>query len=142
MPLREFELSSNDAQYDNLVHFIGESNGQLTYLTGYLTYLHTTDKVETCESICRNGFVFEIFEKTTDYVHDIASLRYMLSIRRHYGDYTIVIQISKEITDYESISRKTIDDNGSELFILPPHYIKGYYNRISSGIVHNPLFRK
>jgi hypothetical protein len=104
-------------------------------------FLHTTNSLEKAESICHNGFVYSQFDKTTDYVCDIITLAYMLNIRKHYGDFTIVIQIDHSITNYAEISIKEYDVEGEEIFILPPQYIKGYYNRTNHEIIPNPLFK-
>ena len=121
--------------YQNLIDFICAENG-------YLSFLHTTNTMEKALSICKNGFVFMQFNKTSDYVCDLITLAYMLNIRKHYGDFTVIIQISNLITDYEEISIKEIDGEGEEVFILPPQYIKGYFNRITNEIFANPLFKK
>jgi hypothetical protein len=123
------------SKYQNLVDFIGEESG-------FFSFLHTTNSVENAISICENGFRFKKFDKTSDYVCDAVTLAYMLNIRKHYGDFTVVIQISKDIPQYEKISKMEYDDESEEIFILPPQYIKGYYNRITNEIVANPLFKK
>ena len=124
-----------ESKYQNLVDFIcGES--------GYFNFLHTTRTEENALSICLNGFRFKKFDKTSDYVCDAISLAYMLYIRKHYGDFTVIIQINKNITHYEAMSEKELDDEGEERFVLPPQYIKGYYNRITNEIIANTLFKK
>ena len=138
MTLTEFSTESKydyENKYQNLIEFIGESQG-------YNNFLHTTKTEENTKSICQNGFRFELFQKTTDYVGNVAALVYMLSIRQPYGNFTIIIQISSSIRDYESISEMTTDDEGNEIFILPPQYVKGYYNRTTREIFPNPLFKK
>lgn len=34
------------------------------------------------------------------------------------------------------------DDEDEEVFILPPQYIKGYFDRTTNEIFTNPLFKK
>lgn len=121
--------------YQELVDFICDE-------AGYFSFLHTTDTVEKARSICKSGFRFKKFDKTSDYVCDAITLAYMLSIRKHYGDFTVIIQINKNIAYYEEISEMEYDDEGDEVFILPPKYIKGIYNRITNEIFTNPLFKK
>ena len=121
--------------YQELVDFICEKQG-------YFTFLHTTNSIEKALSICKNGFRFQKFDKTSDFVCDSVTVAFMLSIRKQYGDFTVIIQISTHITHYESISKKEYDEEGEELFILPPQYIKGHYNRITNEIFQNPLFNK
>ena len=110
--------------------------------TGYFRFLHTTNSIERARSICENGFRFKDFNKTSDYVCDPITLAYMLNIRKHYGDFTVIIQINKNITSYVEISEKEYDDEGDEVYVLPPQYIKGFYNRRTDEIYANPFFRK
>src|SRR5271157_3039005 len=95
-------------RYQNLIDFIGDESG-------YFSFLHTTNTVE-------NGFRFKKFDKTSDYVCDAVSLAYMLNIRKHYGDFTVIIQISKDVPHYEELSAMEYDDESEEVFILPPQY--------------------
>jgi hypothetical protein len=134
MPIKEFEVR-NSEKHQDLVRFIGES-------IGYLTYLHTTDTIEKAKSICNTGLRFEIFQKTVDLVNNVDSLEYILMIRKPYGNFTVVIQISKSIKNYESISKESTDEEGNEIFVLPPQHIRGYYDRTTKEIFANPLFRK
>lgn len=122
-------------QYQELVDFICEKGG-------YFSFLHTTNTVEKARSICDNGFQFKKFDKTSDFVCDSVTVAFMLNIRKHYGNFTIIIQIGTHITHYESICDVEIDDEGEDVFILPPHYIKGYFNRVTNEIDANPHFRK
>lgn len=136
--LKEFSIKVSDEsekKYRNLINFIGES-------PGYLNYLHTTNSEENAKSICKNGLRYEIFYKTVDNINSVVALIYMLNIRKPYGNFTIVIQIDSSIKDYESISEKTTNEDGDEIYVFPPRYIKGYYDRITNEIFTNPLFEK
>jgi len=136
MPLKEFEITNTtktNIKYQSLIDFIGESKG-------YSIYLHTTDTVENAKSICENGLEFKDFDKTTDSINSVDALVYNLNIRRDYGNFTVIIQISGNISNYETISRKGYDKNNEEIFILPPQYIKGYFDRTTYKIFANPLF--
>lgn len=138
MPLKEFSVkitTPEQTQYQNLINFVGESEG-------YLTYLHTTNNEQIAKEICQKGFQYRTFEKTTDLVNNVDGLVYMLGIRNPYGNYTVIIEIKNTIQDYDAISKKSIDEEGEEVFILPPQYIKGYYNRTTRQSTPNPLFRK
>jgi len=137
MPLKEFSLETAETQteYQNLIQFIGESSG-------YYIYLHTTNSTENAVSICQNGFRYIEFDKTTDYVNNVDGLIYMLGIRKPYGNFTIIMQISASIKDYDMISTKGVDEEGEEIFILPPQYIKGYYDRTTKKVYPNSLFKK
>lgn len=136
MPLKEFDtvISPNSAKYQELINFIGNS-------TGYLIYLHTTNSEEVAKSICSKGFQFEDFPKTTDYIGNADGLIYMLNIRASYGNFTIIIQLRNGVNP-ESISKKSTDGDGEEIFILPPQYIKGYYDRATKKIYSNPQFKQ
>ena len=120
-------------KYLSLIEFINECKE-------CFSFLHTTNTLEKALSICKNGFIYMQFDKTTDYVCDVVTLAYMLNIRKHYGDYTIIIQISTQITSYIEISNKEYDVDGEEFYVLPPKYIKGFYNRNTHEIIANPLF--
>jgi len=132
--IESFNATTTDNRYKNLIEFIGKPS-----YYGYLTYLHTTNSVDNANSICKNGLKFEEFRSTTDEVNDEISLIYKLLIRKQYGNFTIIIQINENIRDmsYESISQPSDE----ETFILPPQYIRGYYNRETKEIVENPLFK-
>jgi hypothetical protein len=138
--INEFDLSTvqrTDAYY-NIVEFIGES-------IGYSNYLHTTNSEEIAKLICSNGFKFEIFQKTTDFVNNIEGLKYRLNIRKVYGNFTVIFQINRSIpNDYESISKKLTEkgEENADIFLLPPQYIKGYFNRTTKEIFANPSFKK
>jgi hypothetical protein len=131
--LQMAEIPTTD--YRELINFICEANE-------YSNFLHTTNIVEKAKSICENGFQFKNFNKTTDYVCDRDSLAYLLNMRKAYGNFTVIIQISNKITNCEAICEKEYDEEGEEVFILPPKYIKGYYDRITNEIFANPLFKK
>jgi hypothetical protein len=137
MPINEFDITSeeNQSKYENLINFIGESQG-------YSFYLHTTNSEENAKSICQTGLRFEIFQKTADYINNVNGLVYMLDIRKPYGNFTIIIQINSSIKNYESVSKKNTNENGEEIFILPPEYIKGYYDRTTRKIFANSSFKK
>lgn len=125
-------LTSNNQE---LVDFICEGSG-------YFSFLHTTNTVEKARSICESGFKFKKFDKTSDFVCDNVTVAFMLNIRKQYGDFTVIIQIRSYITHYEPICKMEIDDECEEVFILPPQYIKGYYNRVTKEIYENPFFKK
>lgn len=128
-------ISDVHHKYQELIDFIMDCNN-------CTSYLHTTGSLENAQSICSNGFVYNQFDKTTDYVCDMVTLAHNLNLRKHYGDYTIIIQINRKITSYNSISAREYDVEGEEVYVLPPRYIKGFYNRHTHEIFLNPLFAK
>jgi len=138
--IKEFDISTVEKtdKYYNLIEFIGEN-------IGYLNFLHTTNSEENAKLICQTGLRYENFKKTTDFVNNVDGLVYMLDIRKQYGNFTVIIQINRNIpNNYESISKKITnkDEDGEKIFILSPQYIKGYYNRITKEIFANPSFKK
>jgi len=138
IPLKEYDFNSIERQveFQNLINFIGEPNG-------YKNYLHTTDSIENAKAICQNGLIYDQFEKTTDYVYDSSSIIYMLGIRKAYGNYTVIIQIKpNDVKNLNTINQISTDEDGDEIYTLPPEYIKGYYDRTIKKIYPNPLFRK
>lgn len=135
MPLREFADVQTQTRYPVLYKFITDS-------FGYNTFLHTTASAETAKAICNKGFNFQIFDKTTDYITHPDDIDYLIAMRKSYGNFIVVIQIRSNITSYESISTSGTNEDGEEIFILPPQYIKGYYDKSSGQLYVNPLFRK
>jgi len=127
-------LENGPHKYLSLIEFINEC-------TECFSFLHTTNSLEKALSICKNGFIYVQFDKTADYVCDVVTLAYMLNIRKHYGDYTIIIQIDAHIKNYLEISNREYDVDGEEFYVLPPQYIKGFYNRNTHEIIPNPLFK-
>jgi len=131
-----FDIAERQVEFQNLINFIGKDNG-------YKNYLHTTDNIENAKTICQNGLIYNQFEKTTDYVYDPSSIIYMLGIRKAYGNYTVIIQIKpNDIKNLNTICQMDVDEDGDEIYTLPPEYVKGYYDRTTKEIYPNPLFRK
>jgi hypothetical protein len=121
--------------YQDLVDFICEQDG-------YFSFVHTTNTEEKAKSICENGFRYKKFDKTADYVCDRVTLEYMLAIRKHYGDFIIIILISRRITNYDALCQMEFDEENEEIFTLPHQFIKGYYNRITNELYKNPFYVK
>jgi hypothetical protein len=137
MPLKEFSIETTrpeQTEFKNLIDFLGNSKG-------YDIYFHTTRNEGIAKEICQNGFQYKTFEKTTDPIINVVGLIYMLGIRKQYGNFTIIIEMKNTI-DYYAISKRSgVDEEGDEIFILPPQYIKGYYDRTTKEIYPNPLFK-
>jgi len=137
--IKLFEQYSSHYGYDNLLDFIKETNYPVR------TYLHTTKKEETCYKIMELGYQYDEFYKTTDEINDVISLDYKMSLRDAYGDYTIIIQVSININpEYNLLTIKEPfmggEDGDQLVYTLPPHFIKGYFNRKTGEIVKNPNF--
>ena len=99
------------------------------------------------------------FYKTAEFIYnDELYLIHRHHEHKQYGNYVIVICISKDM--YDRYSEKLIekhakniaveqiltelppiiDDNSDEIFTLPKQFIKGYFNYMEGTIVKNPDF--
>lgn len=123
-----------------------------------VTFLHNTPTKQNADNILENGFKFQgHLDYTSDIISskDIIGLKYFSQIRKHYGNYTIIIQISKKIiteyterlknTEYhfsEALTAKppskTCDDEFT--YCLSPNFIKGYLNIKNADFVLNQKF--
>ena len=86
MPLKEFADVITKSRFPEFVKFIDNTSG-------YYIFFHTTNTVEKAKKICTNGFQFQVFDKTTDYVSHIEDIDYLISMRKAYGNFIVVIQI-------------------------------------------------
>ncbi len=118
-------------------------------------YSHRTAKKEVADKIVSNGFIFnESFQKTTDQIiDDIVHMRYWDALRKHYGEYVIVLGIAKKVfirvlgklkTKYEVqqalsqlIKEKNHYAENEYVYLLPKQYVKGYINRDTGDVVEN-----
>jgi hypothetical protein len=135
MPLKEFANVQTATRYPVLFNFMSDTQG-------YNMFLHTTDSQEKANSICSKGFQYQVFDKTTDYVTNPDDIDYLISMRKAYGNFIVVIQIRSNVSSYESISTNGTDEDGEDVYVLPPQYIKGYYDKLNNRIYPNPLFKK
>lgn len=115
------------------------------------TYLHTTS-LEKVMSILDKGFFFnDRLSNTTDATNE-SDFFYWIKYREHYGQYTIVIQVPKNINyikeiDEESlkyIKQQTNNDNFESNhfeFVLPNNYIRGYFILKTMKFIENPNFK-
>jgi len=123
-------------------------------------FLHYTAKENVAKTIIKEGFRFvNSFYKTAEYIYnDELYLIHRHHEHKQYGEYVIVICISKE--KYNSYSEElarlrakniaveqilteeppVIDENSDEVYMLPKQFIKGYFNYIEGTIVENPEF--
>lgn len=123
-----------------------------------ITFLHNTREEVTAKNILSEGFQFlSHLDYTTDVVtaKDPVTIKYFSIVRQAYGNYTLVIQISKELIEHYSQLLKTKTHHFSELltvkepflgpdeemvYCLAPNFVKGYLNALTAEFVANPHF--
>jgi hypothetical protein len=123
-------------------------------------FLHYTTSEKVAKTILQNGFKFvNSFYKTAEYIYnDELYLIHRHHEHKQFGDYVIVICISKELfkkytSELNKIKSKNIaveqlltetppslDENAEEVYTLPKQFIKGYFNYTNGDIVRNPEF--
>lgn len=131
-------LESVDVDTINLLNFIGKDKN-------VNTYLHTTKEEETAKNILNTGFQYFDFFKTTDEISlkDKATLDWNLTMRKPYGNFTIIIQFNRTYrSNIENLSstKPFKNEDGEAIYTLPKEFIKGYFNRKTAQIVKNPHF--
>lgn len=126
---------------------------------GVVLYTHRTKSELVASRIVRNGFFYcDLFQKTTDpLVDDPVHFRYWQSLRKNYGDYVVVIGVDLELrlNCLNYLNNKGLQDmeveqllskhsynhtEKQDYFLLPPQYIKGFYNCVTDEVVENPLY--
>lgn len=123
-----------------------------------IVLLHNTDKLHKAKSILRNGFKFESqLTYSTDRINpnDIVEINYFLVERKEYGDFTIVMEIDKEIMrrysalaesanlnfeDIFTIEEPYLSDNDEMVYTLSHYYIKCILNNKTGEVCENPVF--
>ena len=119
-------------------------------------YSHRTLTKEIANNIIKKGFRFSnSFQKTTDeIIDDLVHLKYWDTLRKHYGEYIVVISFDREMLDQlqlkinsnferqQALSKIDVSQvKGEEdIFILPSQYVKGYIKREDGEITVNPNF--
>ncbi|MCK5168536.1 MAG: hypothetical protein KAQ75_01550 [Bacteroidales bacterium] len=146
---------TKDKILDKKIHnFIFENETEIKLFLHYTTYENIAKKILT------EGFKFvNSFYKTAEHIYNDE----LYLIQRHhehkqFGDYVIVICISKNIFSHYSeelnnIKSKNIaveqilteiqpttDENNELLYTLPKQFVKGYFNYKEGGIMRNPDF--
>ena len=123
-----------------------------------VTFLHNTKTKETADKIIQQGFEFQShLDFTTDVVSakDPITIKYFSIVRQAYGDYTLIMQISKEIiedfsaplvkkahhfSEVLTVKPPTISSEDEIIYCLAPNFVKGYINVHSAEFVANPTF--
>lgn len=123
-----------------------------------ITFLHNTKTVETAKHILKEGFEFQShLDYTTDVVtpKDPVTVKYFTIVRQAYGNFTIVIQISKplveeysELLDNKahhfseilSVKPPKVGLEDDLIYCLAPHFVKGYVDANTGDFHCNPNF--
>jgi len=114
-----------------------------------ITYLHVTDEEKNAKLIMQKGFNYvDNFYKTVDRISPLTdvTLSWVHIQRKPYGNYTMIIQIDKNVMnifsgDIEGLSfNPHQNSNREDAFTLYKHYVKGYFDSKTGIIVKNPEF--
>ena len=121
-------------------------------------FLHSTPTREFAEEIMTNGFVFENhLMHTTDQIsgYDLVELNYFLMIRKNYGHFTVVIEISdkliveftKRLRSYnyhfsEALTKNPpwFNEDENPVYTLPEQFVRGYFDQLTMEKIYNPKF--
>jgi hypothetical protein len=124
----------------------------------YIIYLHNTRSEEIARKIMAEGFTFQNqIYYSTDRINpkDSIEISYFLVERKDYGDYTMIIEISKKLfknacavaeksglsfEDLLSSSKPVLGEDDEYIYTLPQQYIKGYYNNKTGIFYNNDVF--
>ena len=149
------EIITKDKLFDNKVSNFLFENDKKTKL-----FIHYTPRQDVANKILKEGFKFvNSFYKTAEYIYnDDLYLVHRHHLHKQYGNYVIVICISKDKYDHysnelgklraknisiEQILTKTPpykDENSDDVYTFPKQVIKGYFNYTDGTITPNPEF--
>ncbi|HOP03791.1 MAG TPA: hypothetical protein PL017_04380 [Tenuifilaceae bacterium] len=123
------------------------------------SFIHYTKEKEIAKKIISDGFKFvDTFYKTAEPItNDKLDLIYKHYLHKHYGNYVVIISISKQVYDkyLEEISKikkvvnveqilseksPLLNENLDEVYLLPTQYVKGYIDAETGEITNNPNF--
>lgn len=151
----DHEIITKDKLFDNKVSNFLFENDKNTKL-----FVHYTPRQDVATKILKEGFKFvNSFYKTAEYIYnDDLYLVHRHHEHKQYGNYVIVICISKDTYDHysnelgklraknisvEQILTKTSsykDENSDDIYTCPKQFIKGYFNYTNGTITPNPEF--
>ena len=132
--------------------------GLLSQDKSNIILLHNTNTLSRAKAILKHGFRYESqLTYSTDRINpsDPVEINYFLVERKEYGDYTIIIEISKKVinkyTDLAEATGKTIEeilsidepvmsDNDEYIFTISHYYIKGIFNNKTGEVLLNSVF--
>ncbi len=121
-------------------------------------FLHNTIDEETARQIISKGFQYEEqLTYSTDQINpkDSVEINYFFVERKEYGNYTVIIEIDKELyrkynqlvekSDFHfeellTITRPVLSDNDEYIYTLSHHYIKGYLDNLTGRFIENMDF--
>jgi len=123
-------------------------------------FLHYTAKQSVAKKILKEGFKFlnSFYKTAVNIYNDELYLVHRHHEHKQYGQYVIVICISKDMYNHysEELNKKhakniaveqiltergvEMDDEGEELYVLPKQFIKGYFNYMDGTLEENPEF--
>lgn len=123
-----------------------------------LTFLHNTKKKEVAQNILNNGFRFNShLDYSTDCVSakDEVTVKYFTLTRQAYGDFTVIIQIGKQIIEYYShilehkkhhfselltVEPPVLGSDDDYIYQLAPQFVRGFIDSKSGEFYANPNF--
>lgn len=125
---------------------------------GCVIFLHNTRSEAIARKIMNEGFTFQNqLYYSTDRINpnDQVEISYFLVERKDYGDFTIIIEISKKLfkqichiaessghhfEEVLSITEPVMGDDDDYIYTISPHYIKGFFNNKTAHFEANPGF--
>ncbi len=130
----------------------------LTKDNSSIVLLHNTGTIERANKIMTHGFRFESqLTYSTDRINpkDQVEINYFLVERKEYGDFTIVIEIDRNlfkkysqlaessdlnIEDILTYEEPYLSDNDEYVYVLSHYYIKCIFNNKTGEVRMNPVF--
>jgi hypothetical protein len=121
-------------------------------------FLHNTKEQSVAEKILEEGFMFENqLPHSTDRVNpsEPIEVTYFLFQRKDYGNYTMILAITKAIYDrytmisnlndigieeVMTISKPYYSDNDELIYTVSPKHVLGYFNNKTAELVKNKLW--
>lgn len=132
--------------------------GILTRDDSTIVFLHNTPSISKARSILSNGFRFESqLTYSTDRINprDPVEINYFMVERKEYGDFTVIIQIDRDlfrkylsladssdmaIEDIITIDPPFMSDNDEMVYTISHYYIRGIFNNKTGEFKENPVF--
>ena len=94
--------------------------------------VHRTYSKENAEDILLNGFFLsedDLYKTTDEITLDEIHIDWILTLRKSYGDFLIIIHLKKEhFNEYEYFKEPIIKNDISLICKVPSKFIKGYVN--------------